>query len=210
MDQKKDKMEEVFALVSDYNKACFQKWEHGIRSKEQIAMTEQVSPLTTFYKPGWENYQQALIRTIAPLSSEQLSLSSGPQQRSIGELLDHMIGARFNWFHLWMGEGDPNLDWSDDEYNDEPAAYQAASLVTMFEKSWRVISSSLDRWTSADLERLFPPPASHQAWLRNQGLEEEPPHTRKWIVWHVLEHEIHHGGELSLTLGTHGINSFYV
>jgi uncharacterized damage-inducible protein DinB len=66
-----------------------------------------------------------------------------------------MLGARFNWFHLWMGEGDPNLDWNDDEDNDEPTVYKAASLVAMFEKSWRVISSALDRWTSADLEQLF-------------------------------------------------------
>ena len=82
-------------------------------------MTEQVSPLAMFYKPGWEHYQHALVQTIAPLSSEQLALSVGPHQRSIGELLDHMIGARFNWFHLWMGEGDPTLDWNDDEDHKE-------------------------------------------------------------------------------------------
>lgn len=172
-------------------------------------MTEPVSPLATFYKPGWENYQHALIHTIAPLSSEQLALSLGPQQRSIGELLEHMIGARYNWFHLWMGEGDPTRDWSDDEDNDEPPVYQAASLVAWFEKSWRVISSALDRWTSADLEQLFRPPASHQAWLRAQGLAEAPPHTRQWIVWHVMEHEIHHGGELSLALGGYGLPGIY-
>ncbi len=172
-------------------------------------MTEQASPLITFYKHGWENYQQALVKTIASLSSEQLAFPIVAQYRSMGELLEHMIGARFNWFHLWMGEGDLDLDWNDGEDNDEPAVYKAASLVAMFEKSWRVISSALDRWTSADLEQLFSPPASHQAWLRDQGLEEEPAHTRQWIVWHVLEHEIHHGGELSLALGTHGLESFY-
>jgi hypothetical protein len=36
------------------------------RSKEQTSMTEQqVSPLITFYKYGWENYQQAVVQTIA-------------------------------------------------------------------------------------------------------------------------------------------------
>jgi uncharacterized damage-inducible protein DinB len=180
-----------------------------IGSKEQTAMTEQASPLVTFYKPGWENYQQALVKTIASLSPEQLALPASAHYRSIGELLDHMISAHFNWFHLWMGEGDPDLDWSDDQDNDEPAVYKTASLVSMFEKSWHVISSALDRWTSADLEQLFSSPASHQAWLRDQGLEEETAHTRQWIVWHVLEHEIHHGGELSLALGTYGLESFY-
>lgn len=108
-----------------------------------------------------------------------------------------------------MGEGDPNLDWNDDEDNDEPTVYKAASLVAMFEKSWRVISSALDHWTSADLEQLIFPPASHQERLRSRGEEEEPAHTRQWIVWHVMEHEIHHGGELSLALGTYGVDSFY-
>jgi uncharacterized damage-inducible protein DinB len=172
-------------------------------------MTEQTSPLATFYKPGWENYQHALVHTIAPLSSEQLALSVGPHQRSIGELLDHLIGARFNWFHLWMGEGDPNRDWNEDEDPGEPPVYKAASLVAMFEKSWHVISSALDRWTAADLEQLFSSPASHQAWLQKQGLPAESAHTRQWIVWHVMEHEIHHGGELSLALGTYGVDSFY-
>ncbi|GCF08632.1 DinB family protein [Dictyobacter arantiisoli] len=169
-------------------------------------MTEQTSPLVTFYKRGWENYQHALVQTIALLSSEQLFLPLAAHQRSIGEQLAHLIDARIFWFSGWMGEGDPNLaHWNDDEQ----AMREAASLVAIFEKTWHVISSALDRWTSADLEQLFPPPASHQAWLQKHGFEEEPAHTRQWIVWHVMEHEIHHGGELSLAWGTYGLDSFY-
>ena len=67
-------------------------------------MTEQVSPIATFYKPGWENYQHALVQTIAPLSSEQLALPVAPHYVSIRELLAHMISARVFWFSRWMGE----------------------------------------------------------------------------------------------------------
>ncbi len=166
-------------------------------------MTEPTFSLITLCS-YWENYQQRLIATIAPLSSGQLVLPVISQD-SIGGLLDHMIGARFNWFHLWMGEGDPNLDWNEDENHDEPTVYKAAELVAMFEKSWHVISSALSRWTSADLEQLIVPPASHQEWRRSRGEEEAPAHTRQWIIWHVMEHEIHHGGELSLALGGYGL-----
>ena len=31
--------------------------------------------------------------------------------------------------------------------------------------------------------------------------------SRAWVVWHVLEHDLHHGGEISLTLGMHGIDA---
>ena len=33
--------------------------------------------------------------------------------------------------------------------------------------------------------------------------------TLQWIVWHVHEHEIHHGGELSLALGGLGLPGIY-
>jgi uncharacterized damage-inducible protein DinB len=100
--------------------------------------------------------------------------------------------------------GVENIDmalWHEKQSRDEQVVYDAAFLVAMFEKTWHVIADALDHWTPADLEQLFSPPAYLQ--------EEEPPHTRQWIVWHVLEHEIHHGGELSLALGTHGLESFY-
>lgn len=173
-------------------------------------MTEQGSPLITFYKHGWENYQQAIVKTIAPLTASQLALPAGPQYVSIGELLAHMIDARVSWFSGWMGEGKADLaQWDEERSRDEQVVYQAPELVALFEKSWHVIAGAMSRWPSADLEQLISAPASHQAWLRSRGEEEEPPHTHQWIVWHVMEHEIHHGGELSLALGIHGLEGFY-
>ncbi len=29
--------------------------------------------------------------------------------------------------------------------------------------------------------------------------------SRAWVFWHVMEHDLHHGGELSLILGMHGL-----
>ena len=29
--------------------------------------------------------------------------------------------------------------------------------------------------------------------------------TRGWVVWHVLEHDVHHGGEISQILGSHDL-----
>ena len=173
-------------------------------------MTEQVSPLITLYKEGWENHQQALVAAIAQLSREQLALPIAAHGLSIGELLAHMIDARVAWFYGWMGEeGLALVRWQNERFSDGQTGYETADLVAMFKQSWQMIADALDRWTSADLEQVFPAPAGHQAWLQSQGLGPEPPHTRRWIVWHVLEHEIHHGGELSLALGTHGIDSFY-
>ncbi len=29
--------------------------------------------------------------------------------------------------------------------------------------------------------------------------------TRQWITWHIIAHDLHHGGELTLMLGMQGI-----
>jgi uncharacterized damage-inducible protein DinB len=172
-------------------------------------MAEQPSSLVTFYKLGWENHQQAVIETTASLSPEQLTLPVAAHYVSIGRLLAHMIDARISWFSAWMGEGTADLEPHHWREVDGQAVYAASELIALFEQTWLVIAAALDRWGPDDLQQLITPPASHQIWLQEQGLAEEPPHTRQWIIWHVLEHEVHHGGELSLALGTHGVADFY-
>ncbi|GER91949.1 hypothetical protein KDW_61110 [Dictyobacter vulcani] len=31
--------------------------------------------------------------------------------------------------------------------------------------------------------------------------------TRQWVIWHLIEHDLHHGGELSFVLGAHNISA---
>ena len=170
-------------------------------------MTEQTLPLITFYK-GWETYQQSLVETIAPLSPEQLAFPAASHQWTIGMLTQHIVANRVWWFQVWMGEGSPDLapiaHWDPaDEVKQSPL--DAAELVAGLEATWRMIAGALARWTHADLGHVFQPPAA----LREEERENFPPFTRQWIVWHVLEHEIHHGGELSLALGGLGLEGVY-
>src|SRR6185312_288060 len=113
------------------------------KSKEKTPMTEQAFSLITLHN-YWENYQQRLIATITPLSSEQLALPVASHQ-TIGELLGHLIGARFWWFHRWMGEEEPAglVEWGT-----EQDLREAASLVSAFEMTWQMIAPTLSRWTA--------------------------------------------------------------
>ena len=31
--------------------------------------------------------------------------------------------------------------------------------------------------------------------------------TRGWVLWHLMEHEAHHGGAISIALGANGLPS---
>ena len=170
-------------------------------------MAEQIPTLITFYK-GWETYQQSLIEMIEPLSSEQLALSAGSQQWTIGMVTQHIIANRVWWFQVWMGEGGSELapiaHWDPQDEELTPAL-TASELVAGLKSTWRMVADALARWTAADLEQIFQPPAV----LREDEREHFPPFSRQWIIWHVLEHEIHHGGELSLALGGYGLAGVY-
>ncbi len=155
---------------------------------------EPTRTLAPFYR-GWENYQGLLLDALRGLTPEQLALGATPGQRPLWLLAAHIVGARVGWFRGWMGEGDPSLDplgrWDDDG----APPRSAAELVAGLEQSWALIAGCLDRWTPADLDATF-------TRERPRGVVTR---SRQWIIWHVLEHDIHHGGELSLTLGNHGL-----
>lgn len=147
--------------------------------------------LAPFYK-GWDRYNGLLTEAIAPLSREQLALRAETSLRPIRLLAAHIIGARVGWFQGVMGEGGPALAVFDRWDADDAPPRGADELVTGLHATWGAVRDCLDRWTPAMLEDPF-------TTRRGRAV------TRQWIIWHVLEHDIHHGGELCLTLGMHGL-----
>lgn len=159
-------------------------------------MAEDTSTLSIFYQ-GWHNYQHLLTEAITPLSAEQLTLSSAPQQRSVGEIVRHMIGARARWFHDLMEVGDEEFANLGRWDRQGAPARDAAELVHGLQATWRVMQETLANWTPEDMQYSY------------KGEEPDDPETftRQWVIWHLIEHDLHHGGEVSLILGSHGLRA---
>ena len=191
-------------------------------------MAEQQLSLLPFYA-GWGRYQQHLVAAIAPLTEEQLTLRNTPQTWSIGMYATHIVANRAWWFHARMGEGSDDLTllelWALGVCEaDVDPCHPAAELVAGLEKTWQLIEQTLARLTPADLEQVFPPlndaervrhanlvePALQpyaQMWLdaTARSGEARPAVSLQSIIWGALEHDIHHGSEISTTLGVHGL-----
>ncbi len=191
-------------------------------------MTEQQLSLLPFYA-GWGIYQRRLVAAIAPLTSEQLTLRNTPQNWSIGMYVTHIVANRAWWFHARMGEGGDDLTplelWALGVCEaDVDPHHPAAELVSGLEKTWQVIEQTLARLTPADLFEVVPPldqaervrharlvePALQpfaQMWLDASARsgEPRPAVSRQQVIWGVLEHDIHHGSEVSTILGVHGL-----
>jgi uncharacterized damage-inducible protein DinB len=191
-------------------------------------MTEQHLSLLPFYK-GWGRYTQRLVAAIAPLTVEHLALRTSPRHWSIGMYATHIVANRAWWFHARMGEGGDDLTpyelWAVGVCEaDVDPGHTAAELVSGLETTWQMIESTLARLTPADLERFVAPldqaererhvklvePALQpyaQMWLdatRRDGVVR-PAVSIESIIWGMLEHDIHHGSEISTTLGIHGL-----
>ena len=158
-------------------------------------MVEDGSTLAIFYQ-GWHDYQKLLIKALAPLSLEQLTLSASTHQRTISTIVLHIIGARARWFHELLEVGGDEFaelgTWDD---RGAPTR-DAAELVHGLEATWRVMQETLAGWTPEDMQYSY------------KGEEGDPEtFTRQWVIWHLIEHDLHHGGEVSLILGMHDLQA---
>jgi uncharacterized damage-inducible protein DinB len=150
--------------------------------------------LATIYE-NWKRYQDLLVGALRPLSLDQLALRAAPNLRSIGENAAHIVGARLAWFTSLLGENWDELGAREMWDRAGAPVHNAGELVRGIETSWRLICDALDRWSPEDMLQTF---------VRERGGQRYEL-ARTWVIWHLLEHDLHHGGEISLTLGMHGL-----
>jgi uncharacterized damage-inducible protein DinB len=162
-------------------------------------MAEEQSTLTLFWE-GWKRYQDRLAETLAPLTDQQLALRAAPDLRALGEIAAHIVASRAWWLRSFLGEGGPDLEpligW---DAPDAPAR-SIAELLAGFDLTWEVIRDGLSRWSAADLQHTFP--------LEDD--EQRADLSRSYVLWHMLQHDLLHGGELAITLGVHGMVASYM
>ena len=149
-----------------------------------------------FMTEGWQVYQEKLSKALAPLTDEQLALRAAPNLRSINELARHIIAVRAGWYHFVLHEGDHAFraiaEWNQ---TGQPAR-SAKELVDGLATTWAVMDQALAGWSPVDLQALFEDEDDGKVYQVTRG----------WVVWHVIEHDLHHGGEIGYSLGMHGIS----
>ncbi len=59
------------------------------------------------------------------------------------------------------------------------------------------MQEALASWTPEDMQYSY----------KGEPGDEPETFTRQWVVWHLIEHDLHHGGEISLVLGIHGLQA---
>src|SRR5215469_12393726 len=162
---------------------------------QEVNTMSETSETLAFFAEGWQNYQKHVSRALARLTPEQLALRASPHLRSIEELACHLIAVRAGWFHYQLEEGGEELraftTWGKPEHSPR----EAEALVSGLDHTWQVIRQVLARYTLADLQSTVQDEWEGQIYTLTRG----------WVVFHVLQHDLHHGGEIAYSLGMHGL-----
>jgi hypothetical protein len=134
------------------------------------------------------------------MTDEQLAIRPAPDRQPIWATVGHDAVVRVYWLCAVLGEAgaemtpwpDPAAEgWEDDL--DHPRT--AAELVLALDTTWAIVEGCLDRWTpdmlDDEVERIVG--------------DQRQVHSRGSILQRLLTHDAYHCGELSQTLGIHGL-----
>ena len=137
----------------------------------------------------WQSVRRGLMEALDKLDDEQLGFVPREGLWSLGKVACHIADAEDGWFrYVATSELD---EWPQFKARDYPTVKSIQRLLTEVHTRTEAYLTTLD---DADLERIILAPWGSEFPLR-------------WIIWHVLEHEIHHRGEIYLMLGLMGMDA---
>lgn len=172
-------------------------------------MTKPTGSLSNIFD-GWNGYNQSIIKAVAPLTLEQLNWRPKENFNSVGELVRHISLGRLTWLLRAEAPGSQELakkisEWEQDSDGNQDIVESSVAitehpeeLVSWLNLTWQIIENSLTSWSFSDLFQTYP----------HRWNGDEYAISRQWTLWRVMNHDIHHGGELSLMLGLQGIEAF--
>ena len=137
----------------------------------------------------WGVVRRGLVHALDSLADEQLDFVPREGLWSLGTVARHIAGAEEGWFrYVVIRERD---GWPDYAVEDYPTVESIKGLLADVRARTVAYLEVVD---VADVDRVIETP-----WGEKLSIRE--------IVWHVLEHEIHHRGEIYLMLGLLGMEA---
>lgn len=135
----------------------------------------------------WKQIRAGLLSTIENFNDADLTYVPFRTSWSVGQIMLHIADAEDGWFRYAVTR--ELAEWPEQySLKNYPTKEDIRSALAAVHARTEQYLASLD---DADAAEVIVVP-----WGESIPL--------LWIVWHVVEHEIHHRGELSLILGLLG------
>lgn len=134
----------------------------------------------------WNQIRRGLLVTIDQFNDKEFSFTPFKDSWPAGQIMLHIADCEDNWLHGVVRQ--EIRPWVFYPFSEHPTR---AKIKDLLNRAHERTVAFLENLEETNLERIYKTPEGESFPLR-------------WIIWHVLEHEIHHRGELSLILGMLG------
>jgi uncharacterized damage-inducible protein DinB len=138
--------------------------------------------------PNWRRLNEMIVDLVDRVPDDRMDWSPRPELWTFQHLFQHVAEAREQWMVRAINDGKPDID-----------VYRNVATK-------REIQDALRR-TFDRIERTFTDQARLDATYKDRWWAEAPLRDGHWVAFHLLEHDIHHRGELLLYLALLGVQT---
>jgi uncharacterized damage-inducible protein DinB len=157
-----------------------------------------------------EDIRKVLLKGVEHLTKEQLFTPPVPGEFPIGAFLMHMAEVDLGWLAT-LSEGSVDISddvkkrsyynswydaWGDDQGEPPTEALEIQTYLDTIAETRKMLIDYINTMTDEDLEKVI---------TRKHG-ENESSFTKKWIIYHLIEHEAHHRGQMFMLIRMAGWN----
>ena len=168
---------------------------------ENSEQNKTAQPTASLFYAGWEGYNQSLINAMECIDDIQLATAPGNGLSTPGELLAHIAMGRIDWFSrigtdtalLLREEAGALMDSRSSEY--AALTRSRRELLHWLGVSWQMVNNCIESWDAAEMNSTTIQPYGGKQYVV----------PKQWVVFRILAHDIHHGGQLSMLLFQMGV-----
>jgi len=142
--------------------------------------------------PYWGDNRALIIEAAGAFRDEDLDVRPAPDFRSIGDVLRHLITTEEYWWHGGI-QGEPYARWRAADWDrlgdheKDARRRQRFPTVRSILEGLSVAHAPVERFL-AELDAADLCEKRRSTWAQDNTL--------RWMLWHLVEHDQHHRGQL--------------
>jgi uncharacterized damage-inducible protein DinB len=133
--------------------------------------------------------RKEMVEAVKDLTQEQLDWTAPNHRNSIGHLLSHIAGTECWWIECVAGG---NYDEDGKRFD---SARTREEILGLLDEQQQVMTEYLERETTDDWDKVF-----YEIKDRNEKV------SKRWLIWHVVEHQARHRGQIFMLLRMQGLD----
>lgn len=152
----------------------------------------------------FEDVRKVLLKGVEHLTKEQLFAPPKPGEFPIGAYLMHFAECDLGWLEV-LSEGTVEISndikkrsyynswydaWGEDQGEPPTEAPEKQTCFDTIAETRKMVLDYINSMTDDDLDKVI---------TRKRG-DREQSFSKKWIIYHLIEHEAHHRGQMFMLI----------